>query len=416
MGTGKLTSSRAGRRKHHRVKPKGLVAIVLGDREKMSPVDDVSRGGLFLRTEEALPLGAAISMELRRADRATAVPLSGRVVRQVPDGASTAEAAHGLGILFDPMAPEVEAELVKMLEEAGHVEVAPPPLPSGLRTIGGVEVPSGTSEVPDRGPRPEGDPFQERPEPKLPRSGLPDEKVEYFRALVLQKNETLSRARAIYAEAIAEADQLHSLATLLHRNLELALTHVEQGRATARELGAFQARVNHLEAELAAKQSVMDSTGSARIELEHRSDELRAELATLSAQNRRNEEASRDAEERARDAERALRGEQKARAASEEKVAKLEQNDQSLKKVRDELGGANRKAMEAQAGYNKERRLKEELQTRLESAEKVAAQLAAEGNGLRADYAALKKKLIAAEDALEAAVAKSKRKPGTRPG
>jgi Tfp pilus assembly protein PilZ len=413
MSEGKFTGSRAGRRRHQRVKPKGLVAIVIGDKERMSPVGDVSRGGLFLRTDDAMSLGAAVSLELRRADRAAAVPLSGRVVRQVPDATSGSEAAHGLGILFDPMAPEVEAELVKLLEEAGHVELAPPPLPSGVRNLGGGEPASGLPEVPERGPRPEGDPFQEKPEPRMPRGGLPDEKIEHFRALVLQKNEALNRGRVLFAEAIAEGDRLHDLATQLRRSLELSLTQVEQGRATAREVGGFQARVTQLESELTAKRGVVESAHAARSELERQAEELREELAAVGVGAQKREAALSEAERRAEEAEHTASAEQRQRLTAQEKLAKLEAQDTSLRKVRDELAAANRKAMEAQATSNRERRRREEVEARLNSVEKVAAQLAAEGNALKADLASLKKKLIQAEDALEAASTRSKtRKAG----
>jgi Tfp pilus assembly protein PilZ len=401
-----------GRRRHQRVKPKGLVAIVIGDKERMSPVGDVSRGGLFLRTDEAMPLGAAISLELRRADRDSTVPLSGRVVRQVPDATSATDATHGLGILFDPMAPEVEAELVKLLEEAGHVELAPPPLPSALRGLLG-ELDSGLPAVPERGPRPEGDPFQERPEPRMPRGGLPDEKIEHFRALVLLKNEALNRGRALFAEAVAEADRLHDLATQLRKSLELSLTQVEQGRATAREVGAFQARVSQLESELAAKRAIVESAQGARDGLERQAERLREELAAMGVAATKRETALAEAETRADQAERTARTEQKQRLAVEEKLARLEAQDTSLRKVRDELAAANRKAMEAQATSNRERRQREEVETRLTSAEKVAAQLAGEGNALKADLASLKKKLIQAEDALESAHSRARvRKAG----
>ncbi|HEX4621960.1 MAG TPA: PilZ domain-containing protein [Myxococcaceae bacterium] len=409
MSERRNTGARGGRRRHQRVKPKGLVAIVIGDEERMSPVGDVSRGGLFLRTEESMPLGAAVSLELRRADRETAVPLSVRVVRQVPDATSGSDATHGLGILFDPMAPEVEAELVKLLEEAGHVELAPPPLPSTLRSPGGGGEPAfGLPEVPERGSRPEGDPFQEKPEPRMPRGGLPDEKIEHFRALVLQKSEALSRGGALFAEAVAEADRLHDLATQLRRSLELSLTQVEQGRATAREVGAFQARVTQLESELGAKKAIVESAQGARGGLERQAEHLREELAALGMAAQKREAALAEAERRADEADRTARTEHKQRLGVEESLARLEAQDSSLRKVRDELAAANRKAMEAQASSNRERRQREEVEMRLRSAEKVAGQLASEGNALKADLASLKKKLIQAEDALESAHSRSK--------
>src|SRR5262249_25729210 len=100
--------------------------------------------------------------------------------------------------------------------------VAPPPLPS-RRTTG------------DRRPAPSHaleDPFQERAEPRMPH-GLPEEKVEYFRVVLKQKQETLARARAVYAQREAE---LHSLneaigAARAHLDQTLAALQGEQQRS-----------------------------------------------------------------------------------------------------------------------------------------------------------------------------------------
>src|SRR5262249_48190143 len=70
--------------------------------------------------------------------------------------------------------------------------------------------------------RPMGDPFQEPAEPRLPR-GLPEEKLDYFRTVLKQKQETLARARAIYAEREAEIDQLRDAAQGLRGQLQAAL-------------------------------------------------------------------------------------------------------------------------------------------------------------------------------------------------
>src|SRR4051812_28888975 len=76
-------------------------------------------------------------------------------------------------------------------------------------------LPTSLPSVPIAIPKPDGDPFGEPPEARPPRSGSPDEKVEFFRQVVKQKSETLARARQVYAERDGEADQLRTLSTQL---------------------------------------------------------------------------------------------------------------------------------------------------------------------------------------------------------
>jgi uncharacterized small protein (DUF1192 family) len=93
-----------------------------------------------------------------------------------------------------------------------------------------------------------------------------------------------------------------------------------------------------------------------------------------------------------------------------EEVERLRADSMALKKVREELVDANRKAMESQASYMKEKRERESLTgARLRAGEPTAA--AGEGatassdevEKLKADVAKLKSKLVAAENAAEAA-------------
>ncbi len=63
------------------------------------------------------------------------------------------------------------------------------------------------------------DPFQEPSQPRMPVGVDLEAKVEYFRQVVRQKDETLERARALYAERAAEAEQLRAGAASLSAEL-----------------------------------------------------------------------------------------------------------------------------------------------------------------------------------------------------
>ena len=55
-----------------------------------------------------------------------------------------------------------------------------------------------------------GDPFEEPPEPRPPRSAAPEDRMEFLRILLRHKTETLQRARNVYAEQEAA---VHGLRT-----------------------------------------------------------------------------------------------------------------------------------------------------------------------------------------------------------
>ena len=101
-----------------------------------------------------------------------------------------------------------------------------------------------------------------------------------------------------------------------------------------------------------------------------------------------------------------------------EELERLRADSMALKKVREELVDANRKAIESQASLTKERREREALTARVAELERRPAAPAPapaakassdELEKLRADVAKLKAKLVAAENAAEgAALLKSK--------
>jgi hypothetical protein len=108
------------------------------------------------------------------------------------------------------------------------LRVPPPPLPPKLP---GTRPSSSSANVvqpaplplPSPGSRMDGDPFHEPPDPRPPRTALPDERIEFLRTVVRQKDETLARGRAIYAEREQEAQQLRKAAETIRAQLDAAL-------------------------------------------------------------------------------------------------------------------------------------------------------------------------------------------------
>ncbi len=91
------------------------------------------------------------------------------------------------------------------LLEADRTKV-PPPLPHKKNTGSQSQsmTTAGTSGV---SVLRSGDPFGEAPEPRMPKSSLPEDKIDYFRTVIRQKSETLQRARDMYYELFSEAEQ-----------------------------------------------------------------------------------------------------------------------------------------------------------------------------------------------------------------
>jgi hypothetical protein len=92
-----------------------------------------------------------------------------------------------------------------------------------------------------------------------------------------------------------------------------------------------------------------------------------------------------------------------------DEVERLRAEAASVKKVREELMTANRKAIEAQASFQKEKREREVLAEKVADLESDLQRQSGKAQGteevkkLREDVAKLKAKLVAAENAMEAA-------------
>ena len=87
--------------------------------EKFTPglaVENLSRGGAFVRSPDPLQSGTAVIIDLVRPGLKKAIHLSGRVVSVVsPEEAKERRIVPGMGVQFDPCSSEVEARLNELL-------------------------------------------------------------------------------------------------------------------------------------------------------------------------------------------------------------------------------------------------------------------------------------------------------------
>lgn len=137
---------------------------------------------------------------------------------------------------------------------------APPPLPTKRSTPErkpeGIAPALPVAHV----PRSLDDPFQEPSEPRLPH-GLPEEKLEFFRVVLKQKQETLARARALYAQREAEIYSLTEAVNSARAQMDSALAELRRSQQ-------MEVRVTQLQAELQASDQDRRDLSAALAEVE----------------------------------------------------------------------------------------------------------------------------------------------------
>ena len=78
---------------------------------------DVSRGGIFIRTREPLPVGTRLKLDFQLVDTAPLFQGDGTVVWIREHDASRAGVTPGMGVRFDRLTPESQTTLDTILEE-----------------------------------------------------------------------------------------------------------------------------------------------------------------------------------------------------------------------------------------------------------------------------------------------------------
>jgi hypothetical protein len=91
-------------------------------------VENISRGGLFVRTAQLLPIGTEVELNLVRPGMKRALRLTGRVVNH---GRTSGSAQLGMGIELHPLPPDDAIRLAELLKDLGvgdHGSASPPPM------------------------------------------------------------------------------------------------------------------------------------------------------------------------------------------------------------------------------------------------------------------------------------------------
>ncbi|MHB8877201.1 MAG: PilZ domain-containing protein, partial [Myxococcaceae bacterium] len=109
------------KRQHERVTAhRILVRVPAIDQLRGQYVKDLSTGGLFIKTDNPVPAGAEVSIELLALGSDTPLKLRGKVTRVDADDAAKEAGTAGVGIQLDALSPEAEQRLTALLAECRH--------------------------------------------------------------------------------------------------------------------------------------------------------------------------------------------------------------------------------------------------------------------------------------------------------
>lgn len=99
-------------RRHKRQRASNVAAHLRADnRIALYKVEDISESGVFIRTDEAMPMGLPVVVDLARPGLKKALRLTGKVVRQSSQG------KVGIGVHFDVPDADTRGRLMHLLEE-----------------------------------------------------------------------------------------------------------------------------------------------------------------------------------------------------------------------------------------------------------------------------------------------------------
>src|ERR1700687_5163065 len=122
------------RRKHPRVRATGIAAHVRGPAARFPcMVENISSGGLFVRTDRRLDVGVQLEIDLVRPGWKRPLSFFARVTSRIdPLAGRYAHRTPGMGMqFFGKMDEEVRNRLLTLLRELG----APDPAPEAARAV-----------------------------------------------------------------------------------------------------------------------------------------------------------------------------------------------------------------------------------------------------------------------------------------
>src|SRR6185295_12394814 len=113
--------SGADKRKYPRVQARNVSAhLNVTDTSSPCVIQNISAGGVFIETREALPVGMPVAVNLARPGWSQVLGLTGRVVWALAEKTALRKGTvPGMRIKFDPLPPEAADRLGELLAELG---------------------------------------------------------------------------------------------------------------------------------------------------------------------------------------------------------------------------------------------------------------------------------------------------------
>ncbi|MHB8417849.1 MAG: PilZ domain-containing protein [Myxococcales bacterium] len=131
-----LDSAPDKRRNTRLTAPKVVVRIPSVDRFRTHYLKDISEGGLFVKAEKVLPVGALLSLELWPPAWDHALELSAKVIRSTDPKAAALEGRPcGMAVQFVSVPPEVDGELKTLVDEHRGAEAAADPMGAQIESL-----------------------------------------------------------------------------------------------------------------------------------------------------------------------------------------------------------------------------------------------------------------------------------------
>jgi uncharacterized protein (TIGR02266 family) len=142
-------ASGADKRKYPRVQARNVSAhLNVADRSSPCVIQNISAGGVFIETREALPVGMPVAVNLARPGWPRVLKVTGRVVWALAEKTAAKKGTvPGMRIRFDPLPKEGATRLVELLRDLGAPEGPPPPM---KKETGSITEPIGIKQIQQR--------------------------------------------------------------------------------------------------------------------------------------------------------------------------------------------------------------------------------------------------------------------------
>jgi hypothetical protein len=133
----KRMAAGADKRKYPRVQARNVSAhLNVSDRSTPCVIHNISAGGVYIETKDALPVGMPVAVNLARPGWTRVLKLTGRVVWALAERTAQRKGTiPGMRIKFDPLTRETAGRLVELLKQLGAPEGPPPPTSKDSGTI-----------------------------------------------------------------------------------------------------------------------------------------------------------------------------------------------------------------------------------------------------------------------------------------